>query len=256
MWDVNRDAVVDVIDLVLVAIHLGKTIDQITNPNLDVNGDGVVDITDLVVVARHFEENTNAAPRLARTERGILQGFFDTAPLKQSIATQPKPQQESHFTSPTHFEIDLTQVEKALSALRRQPYFSSRGRAALEALKSWVEAAKQQTHLNSQLPTVTKTRVLPVYPNPFNPEVWIPYELAAPGGIEIDIYAAPGRLVRRLNLGQQPAGRYHRRENAAYWDGRNEAGEVVASGLYVYVMRVANLNGEHNSFVRNMVLLK
>lgn len=256
MWDVNRDAVVDVIDLVLVAIHLGKTIDQITNPNLDVNGDGVVDITDLVVVARHFEENTNAAPRLARTERGILQGFFDTAPLKQSIATQPKPQQESHFTSPTHFEIDLTQVEKALSALRRQPYFSSRGRAALEALKSWVEAAKQQTHLNSQLPTVTKTRVLPVYPNPFNPEVWIPYELAAPGGIEIDIYAAPGRLVRRLNLGQQPAGRYHRRENAAYWDGRNEAGDVVASGLYVYVMRVANLNGEHNSFVRNMVLLK
>ncbi len=244
-WNVNRDATVNILDLVLVASHLGKTIDMITNPNFDVNGDGVVDIADLALVARHFGENTNAAPSLARTMHDVLHSKFDTGPRTQSIATHP-----------IYMEIDVTRVQKALFALHRQPHLPSRSREAIEALISWVEGGNLQAHLNSKLPPVAETRILPVYPNPFNPEVWIPYELATPAGVQIQIYSASGRSVRRLNLGQQPAGRYHRRDNAAYWDGRNEAGDAVASGLYVYAMRVAKPNGEHNAFVQTMVLLK
>lgn len=244
-WDVNQDWMVNVFDLVLVASHLGKTIDQITNPNLDVNRDGVIDIADLVLVARYFEEDTNTAPILARKTHDVLRNDFDAEPLAYSSTTHP-----------TYLEIDSTKLQLALSMLRRQPHPSSSMREAMEALKSWAEATKQQTHLNSELTAVTETKLLPVYPNPFNPEVWIPYQLAAPAGIQIKIYSASGRLVRHLNLGQQPAGRYHRREDAGYWDGRNEAGGVVASGLYVYVMRIAESNGKRKAFVGNMVLLK
>ena len=245
MWDVNRDAIIDIFDLVLVAKHLGKTNDQITNPNVDVNGDGVVDIDDLVLVAGHFGENTNAAPSLARVTHDVPRSNFDTGPFTQSIA--------SHAT---YMEVDLAQVQNALAALHRHPYLPSRARAALEALKSWVEAAKQRSHLNPELLPVVQTRGLPVYPNPFNPEVWIPYELAAPAGVQIEIYTAVGQLVRRFNLGLQPAGRYHRQNNAAYWDGRNEAGDVVASGLYFYIIRFTNLSGEDYTFMQTMLLLK
>ena len=76
------------------------------------------------------------------------------------------------------------------------------------------------------------SRLLPNYPNPFNPETWIPYQLAKPANVTISIYAADGKLVRTLVLGQQAAGTYQSRNRAAYWDGKNEMGEPVASGVY------------------------
>jgi len=72
------------------------------------------------------------------------------------------------------------------------------------------------------------------YPNPFNPETWIPYRLAAEANVTIAIYGVRGQLVRILELGIQPVGAYFLKDKAAYWDGRNEAGESVASGIYFY----------------------
>ena len=77
-----------------------------------------------------------------------------------------------------------------------------------------------------------ETALLANYPNPFNPETWIPYHLAAPVQVTIHIYTANGMLVRTLSLGHQPAGIYESRSRAAYWDGRNALGEPVASGVY------------------------
>ena len=89
------------------------------------------------------------------------------------------------------------------------------------------------------------------YPNPFNPETWIPYELATDTTVTLTIYNAQGVVVRTLQLGQQSAGYYTDRERAAYWDGRNALGEQVASGLYFY-----QLETDAMSLMRKMVILK
>ena len=80
----------------------------------------------------------------------------------------------------------------------------------------------------------TQTQLLLNYPNPFNPETWISYQLAKDANVTLTIYDARGALVRRLEIGHQSAGYYTSRGKAAYWDGRNEIGELVASGLYFY----------------------
>ena len=81
-----------------------------------------------------------------------------------------------------------------------------------------------------------ETALLPNYPNPFNPETWLPYQLSTPADVTLRIYAVDGRLIRRLALGHLPAGRYQNRSRAAYWDGRNALGERVASGVYFYTL--------------------
>ena len=96
-----------------------------------------------------------------------------------------------------------------------------------------------------------KTELLPNYPNPFNPETWIPFALAGDTNVTIRIYDLKGRLVRKLVLGKLEAGSYVSQGKAGYWDGRNHQGEQVASGVYIYQM-VA----EKKTFTRRMVILK
>jgi len=81
-----------------------------------------------------------------------------------------------------------------------------------------------------------KTSLMANYPNPFNPETWIPFELSKNTKVEIMIYSSSGQLVRRLDLGHKPAGIYIVRDKSAYWDGKNEAGESVSSGVYFYTL--------------------
>ena len=89
------------------------------------------------------------------------------------------------------------------------------------------------------------------YPNPFNPETWIPYQLAKPADVTLRIYAANGALARTLTLGHLPAGIYHSRSRAAYWDGRNELGEKVASGIYFYTLSAGDFTA-----TRKMLIVK
>ena len=80
------------------------------------------------------------------------------------------------------------------------------------------------------------------YPNPFNPETWIPYELVDPAEVTISIYTIKGDLVRVMDLGYQAAGRYKNRSRAAYWDGRNQVGERVSTGVYYYALTPGDIN--------------
>jgi enediyne biosynthesis protein E4 len=97
----------------------------------------------------------------------------------------------------------------------------------------------------------------PNYPNPFNPETWIPFQLGADANVTIEIYEMRGKRVRTLNLGRRLAGDYLKKSRAAYWDGTNEGGEKVASGVYVYRLTATSaVNGQKWSAVRNMVLVK
>ena len=95
-----------------------------------------------------------------------------------------------------------------------------------------------------------ETAVLSNYPNPFNPETWIPYQLAKPAEVTVSIHSADGKLVRMLELGQLPAGVYQDRERAAYWDGRNEQGESVASGVYFYTLKAGDFAATKKMLIR------
>ena len=88
----------------------------------------------------------------------------------------------------------------------------------------------------------TEISVLPNYPNPFNPETWIPYQLTKPADVNVSIYSADGKLVRTLALGHKPAGIYYDKSRAIYWDGKNRQGEPVASGIYFYTFKAGSFS--------------
>jgi len=96
-----------------------------------------------------------------------------------------------------------------------------------------------------------RTALLQNFPNPFNPETWIPYALANDAEVNIHIYNVQGKLVRRLDLGLQQTGRYLNRERAAYWDGRDQRGEMVSSGIYFYTFQADTYQK-----TRRMVIVK
>ena len=90
------------------------------------------------------------------------------------------------------------------------------------------------------------------FPNPFNPDTWIPYSLAEQSQVVIGIHTITGRLVRRLDLGIMPAGVYFSKERAIHWDGCDAEGEAVASGVYFYTLRA----GSYRATTRKMVIAK
>ena len=96
-----------------------------------------------------------------------------------------------------------------------------------------------------------ETALLPNYPNPFDPETWIPYRLAEDAFVTLTIYDQNGQVVRTLDVGHRVAAFYERRSKAIYWDGRNEFGEGVASGFYFY-----NLTADNYSATRKMLIIK
>jgi PKD repeat protein len=96
-----------------------------------------------------------------------------------------------------------------------------------------------------------RTLLMPNYPNPFNPETWVPFELSEASDVKISIYNSVGQLVRTLNLGYKQSGFYTGKNNAAYWDGKNEAGEQVSSGIYFYNMKCGDFMA-----TRKMIVLR
>ena len=185
--DVNRDGIVNIQDLVLVASFFGQPYKK----DADINGDNVVNIADLVLVANALS-NAAAAP----AAHSQVLDMLTAADLRQWL-TQA---QQLNLTDATP-QRGILFLENLLAAL-----------------------------------TPKKTALLPNYPNPFNPETWIPYQLAAPADVSISIYAADGKLVRKLALGHKPVGIYQDKSRAAYWEGRNALGERVASGVYFYTL--------------------
>jgi hypothetical protein len=96
-----------------------------------------------------------------------------------------------------------------------------------------------------------ESRLLPNFPNPFNPETWIPFELAQDDRVEITIYETSGQQVRNINVGYRPAGTYRSAGRAAYWDGKTEWGETASCGIYFYTLKT-----KHFMATRRMVILK
>ena len=97
----------------------------------------------------------------------------------------------------------------------------------------------------------TETQLLPNYPNPFNPETWIPFELHQDTNVSLVIYDVTGHQIRKIDLEHTLTGRYVTRDRSIYWDGLTETGEKVSSGVYFYRLQA----GDYTE-IRKMVILK
>ena len=118
-----------------------------------------------------------------------------------------------------------------------------------EIIQFEVEEGAAASPITALLPD--STQLFPNFPNPFNPETWMPYQLATSSNVQVTIFDVKGIVVRTLPLGYQSAGYYTSRNRAAYWDGRNSLEEPVASGVYFYQLKTDDLTP-----IRKMVILK
>ena len=209
---------------------------EITDPvhlKGDVNGDGVVNIADLVLVASNLSEiGQNAADVNGDGVVNIADLVLVAGALGTSAAAPAL-----HLQSLDTFT--LTDVEKWLSEAQQLNITDANSLKGILFLEQLLTAL-----------TPKETALLPNYPNPFNPETWIPYHLAKSAEVTLTIYAAEGQAVRRLSLGHQPAGMYQDRSRAAYWDGRNEVGEPAASGIYFYTLTAGDFTATRKMLIR------
>ncbi len=161
--------------------------------------------------------------------------------------------------------VDLVLVANAFGANAAAPSLNPQVLEQLTAadVKEWLTQAQKITltdpdykrgitvleQLHKALIPKT-TALLPNFPNPFNPETWIPYHLAKDADVTLHIYAMNGTLVRTLTLGHQSAGMYQSRSRAAYWDGKNEFGEKVATGVYFYRLTAGDFSATRKMLIR------
>ena len=227
--DVNRDGQVNVIDLAIVALFYGTRVPVGVSLPADVNADGVVDLLDLTAVAQGIDAAGGGLNQLSlwEVEAALLAAVEQVAEIG-AVAGAPM-----GFGAGQHAlsnGIAYGNVAAALSDAKQMTVGDVRlgkGMAVLEGL----------LQLLAEMGAIPETTaLLPNYPNPFNPETWIPYQLANAADVTLTVYDMRGVAVRQLVLGHQAAGVYQSRGRAAYWDGKNDFGEPVASGVYFYTL--------------------
>ena len=208
-------------------------------PAWDVNQDGRVSVLDLILVAQDLGASTPANLRIDVNQDGII-NIQDLILVAQHLG------KTTTSAAPSAIAIDALELldPAMIQAWITQAHVEDDGSIAFQE-----GIANLQRLLASLIPE--ETTLLANYPNPFNPETWIPYHLANPSDVRITIYDTRGTIVRQLDLGHQPQGYYTRQSRAAYWDGRNNLGERVASGVYFYQFQADGL-----SYLRKMVILK
>ena len=223
-WDVNQDGDVDEADVFLITA-------TITGKSLDVNGDGNVDADDETAADANKNGNVNTDDILLVFEKQDRPVNLGAPLLNAESAGLDWALLES---------IDADRLRAHLEILRLENDGSLKYQQAIAFLQAVLVAIQPN-----------QTLLLANYPNPFNPETWIPYQLARDSNVWITIYDMRGVVVRRLELGYRAEGYYRVRGRAAHWDGRNEVDERVASGVYFYQLETDNL-----SLLRKMVILK
>ncbi|MDE0427488.1 MAG: cohesin domain-containing protein [Candidatus Poribacteria bacterium] len=203
----------------------------------DVNRDGQVSILDMVLVARQFGNTVPSDSAVDINGDGVI-NVLDLILVSQHMG------ESSDTAAPSLVGINERELDPAIvRAWIAHAELEDDGSIAFQQ-----GIAKLRELLSSLLPK--ETALLPNYPNPFNPETWIPYQLSEPAEVTLRIYAVNGELVRTLALGHTPAGIYESRTRAAYWDGKNEVGESVASGIYFYTLTAGDFTATRKFLIR------
>ena len=212
-YDMDKDDDVDIYDVKIVVQALGQSGDAITDPRTDIDADDDVDKDDVLAVIDNV-------------------GTAVAAPASADIFADLSPE--------IYKALNPILLTETLDAVRLES----------DGSLKYLQAIVLLEHLLAEM-RPDETQLLANYPNPFNPETWIPYHLAKSSDVRITIYDVRGSVVRLLELGHLSAGYYISRNRAAYWDGRNAVGERVASGIYFYQLRADNM-----SLLRKMLILK
>ncbi len=203
--DVNKDGQVDILDLLVVVSHFGE--EPPTEARFDANKDGQVNLDDVTYIINIIQTNHNkgAAP-LSKSSVGVIS--------RAQLSAQVSALSDADIAILQSFYEKIEELSDDTPQIRLVKHF----------LRNLLMLDNEPL----------KTKLYANYPNPFNPETWIPYQLEVDAKITIRIYDTAGKIVRTLFSGHQTAGYYMTRNRAAYWDGRNEFGEAVASGVYIY----------------------
>ncbi len=199
----------------------------------DVNSDGIVNILDLVFVSANFGKT---GENIADVNGDGIVNIVDLVKVAGAMGAGAAAPSALPQTLEILTAADVQQWLRQAQRLDSTDAISQRGIMMLQQL--WAALVPKETSL------------LTNYPNPFNPETWIPYQLSAPAEVTLHIYAVDGRLIRTLVLGHQPAGIYHNKTRAAYWDGKNEVGEQVASGVYFYTLTAGDFTATRKMLIR------
>ena len=201
--------------------------------SVDVNNDGVVNILDLVSVSSNFGQT---GENVADVNGDGIVNIVDLVKVAGEMG--------AGAAAPTAHPQTL----EILTAADVQHWLRQAQQAGLTDATSQRGILMLQQLLAALIPK--ETSLLPNYPNPFNPETWIPYQLSEPAEVTLHIYGIDGRLIRTLTLGHQPAGMYQNKTRAAYWDGKNEVGESVASGVYFYTLSAGEFSATRKMLIR------
>ena len=211
-----------------------REVTESDQPTADVNQDGAVNILDLILVASRFGQADDDSADVNGDGVVNIQDLILVAGALGNAAAAP-----SIYLDAVEM-LNETDVRQWLSQAQRLALTDATSQRGLLFLERLLAAFPPKV-----------TALLPNYPNPFNPETWIPYHLAADADVELSIYNVQGRIVRTLDLGHRQAGAYANRSEAIYWDGKNTHGEEVASGVYIYRLTA----GEYSA-ARRMVIVK
>ena len=200
----------------------------------DINGDGIVNIQDLVLVASNFGKQ---GIHLADVNEDGVVNIIDLVLVAGAFGKGAAAPSMRHHDP----EAALTQanIQQWLDEARQVNLTDPNFQRGILMLEQFLIAL-----------TPKETTLLPNYPNPFNPETWVPYQLAEPAEVSIAIYTVSGKLVRTLDLGHQAAGIYESRNYAAYWNGKNQLGETVASGVYFYTLTAGDFAATRKMLIR------
>ena len=211
---------------------------QTTPRREDVNGDGKVSILDMLQVARRFGTPLASKPGGRVNEDINDDGVVNINDLIL-VAQYINASVENTPDAPISPELVQQWIDMAWTEYDGSIEFQ-KGITSLENLLMTLKSDK----------TEMKTALFANYPNPFNPETWIPYQLAVPTEVVLTIRTTTGRIVRTLPLGHQAAGVYETPNRAAHWDGKNHLGEPVTSGIYFYTLTAGDFTATRKMLIR------
>jgi len=214
------------------------TITVASGPTWDVNGDGQVSVLDLILIAQDFGKAASPNSRTDVNRDGAV-SILDLILVAQHMGESTSSASPSVLAMGSIDGLDPAMIQAWIERAQVEDDGSVAFREGIAYLQSLLALLIPE-----------ETALLPNYPNPFNPETWIPYQVSKPTEVTLRIYSVNGILVRTLALGQTPAGIYQSRSRAAYWDGRNDVGESVASGIYFYTLTAGDFTATRKMLIR------
>lgn len=208
-------------------------------PTPDANLDGQINVLDLILIAQSFGEQPPSNPQVDVNKDGVVNIIDLVFVIKRFSQDAAAPARMERVPSTAK---QILVIQRAVNELEAMPNKSQPVQLAIQLLRHYLSIVDRN---------VRETKLLPNYPNPFNPDTWIPYQLSEASTVAVKIYDVIGSLVRTIEVGYKPGGYHLTRERAVYWDGRNQKGEPVSSGVYFYT-----LNTDTYTETRRMVIVK